>query len=145
MSNSVQPHRWQPTRLPHPWDSPGKNTAEGCHFLLQCMKVKSESEVAQSCLTLHDPIVYPDLNGQCYLIRIMKEILKVIFKTSLSKHCLFPNPLSQFASLVSTHTQESLSQRSDSFLLPVLKIIFFGDTLWRTPILIIPYVELYFC
>ena len=46
MSNSVRPHRWQPTRLPHPWDSPGKNTGVGCHFLLQCMKVKSESEVA---------------------------------------------------------------------------------------------------
>ena len=46
--NSVQPHRRQPTRLPRPWDSPGKNTGVGCHFLLQCMKVKSESEVAQS-------------------------------------------------------------------------------------------------
>ena len=46
----------QPTRLPHPWDSPGKNTGVGCHFLLQCMKVKSESEVAQSCLTLSDPM-----------------------------------------------------------------------------------------
>ena len=52
MSDSVRPHRWQPTRLPHPWDFPGKNTGVGCHFLLQCMKVKSESEVAQSCLTL---------------------------------------------------------------------------------------------
>jgi len=40
------------TRLPHPWDSPGKNTGVGCHFLLQCMKVKSQTEVAQSCLTL---------------------------------------------------------------------------------------------
>ena len=56
MSDSVQPHRWQPTRLPHPWDSPGKNTGVGCHFLLQCMKVKSESEVAQSFLTLSDPM-----------------------------------------------------------------------------------------
>ena len=55
MSDSVQPHRRQPTRLPHPWDSPGKNTGVGCHFLLQCMKVKSDSEVAQSCLTLCDP------------------------------------------------------------------------------------------
>jgi len=54
VSDSVQPHRWQPTRLPHPWDSPGKNTGVGCHFLLQCMKVESESEVAQSCPTLHD-------------------------------------------------------------------------------------------
>ena len=55
MSDSVWPHRSQPTRLPRPWDTPGKNTGVGCHFLLQCMKVKSESEVAQSCLTLRDP------------------------------------------------------------------------------------------
>ena len=46
----------QPTRLPRPWDSPGKNTGVGCHFLLQCMKLKSESEVAQSCPTLQDPM-----------------------------------------------------------------------------------------
>ena len=46
----------QPTRHPRPWDSPGKNTGMGCHFLLQCMKVKSESEVAQSCPTLSDPM-----------------------------------------------------------------------------------------
>ena len=52
----MRPHRWQPTRLCHPWDSPGKNTGVGCHFLLQCMKVKSKSEVAQSCLTLRDPM-----------------------------------------------------------------------------------------
>ena len=50
------PHRQQPTRLPRPWDSPGKNTGVGCHFLLQWMKVKSESEVTQSCLTLSDPM-----------------------------------------------------------------------------------------
>ena len=56
MSNSVRPHRWQPTRLPRPWDSPGKNTAVGCHFLLQSMKMKSESEVTQSCPTLSDPM-----------------------------------------------------------------------------------------
>ena len=56
MSDSVRPHRQQPTRLPRPWDSPGKNTGVGCHFLLQCMKVKSESEVTQSCLTLSDPM-----------------------------------------------------------------------------------------
>src|SRR5574337_1067749 len=54
VSDSVRPHRRQPTRRPHPWDSPGKNTGVGCHFLLQCMKVKSESEVAQSCPTLSD-------------------------------------------------------------------------------------------
>ena len=52
VSDFVPRHRRQPTRLPHPWDSPGKNTGVGCHFLLQCMKMKSESEVAQSCPTL---------------------------------------------------------------------------------------------
>ena len=56
MSDSVRPQRWQPTRLPCPWDSPSKNTGVGCHLLLQCMKVKNESEVAQSCLILSDPM-----------------------------------------------------------------------------------------
>ena len=56
VSNSVRPHRRQPTRLPCPWDSPGKNTGVGCHFLLQCMKVKRESEVVQSCPTLRNPM-----------------------------------------------------------------------------------------
>ena len=54
VSDSVRPHRWQPTRLTHPWDSPGKNTGVACHFLLQCMQVKSE--VAQSCPTLSNPM-----------------------------------------------------------------------------------------
>ena len=54
--DSVRPHRRQPTRLPRPWNSPGKNTGVGCYFLPQCMKVKSESEVAKSCLTLSDPM-----------------------------------------------------------------------------------------
>ena len=56
MSNSVRLHRRQPTMLLCPWDSPGKNTGVGCYFLLQCMQEKSESEVAQSCLTLSDPM-----------------------------------------------------------------------------------------
>ena len=56
VSDSVRPHRRQPTRLPRPWDSPDKNTGVGCHVLLQCMKVKSEREVTQSCLTLSDPM-----------------------------------------------------------------------------------------
>ena len=62
--HSVQPHRRQPTRPHHPWDSPGKNTGVGCHFLLQCMKVKSESEVAQSCPTLSNPMDC-SLPGSC--------------------------------------------------------------------------------
>ena len=56
VSDSSRPHGLQPTRLLHPWHSPGKNTGVGCHFLLQCMKVKSESEVAQSCPTLRNPM-----------------------------------------------------------------------------------------
>ena len=60
VSDSLQPHRRQPTRLRHPWDSPGKNSGVGCHFLLQCMKVKSESEVALSCLTLRSCLILRD-------------------------------------------------------------------------------------
>ena len=56
MSDSVRPHRRQPTRLPRPWDSQGKSTGVGSHFLLQCMKVKSKSEVTQSCPTLSNPM-----------------------------------------------------------------------------------------
>ena len=56
MSDSVRSHRWQPTSLPRPWDSPDKKTGVGCHFLLQCRKVKSESEVVQSCPTLSNPM-----------------------------------------------------------------------------------------
>ena len=56
LTGSVRPHRQQLTRLHHPWDSPGKNTGVDCHFLLQCMKVESESEVTQSCPTLRDPM-----------------------------------------------------------------------------------------
>ena len=53
---TLQPQKWQPPRLPRPWDSPGKNAGVGCHFLLQCIKVKSESEVAQLCPTFSDPM-----------------------------------------------------------------------------------------
>ena len=56
VSDSVRPHRPQPTGLPRPWDSPGKDTGVGCHFLLQWVKVKSEREVAQSCPTLRNPL-----------------------------------------------------------------------------------------
>ena len=56
VSDSVRPHRRQPTRFPGPWDSPGKSTEVGCHFHSQCMKVKSKSKVTQSCPTLSDPM-----------------------------------------------------------------------------------------
>ena len=55
---TLRPQRRQPTRLPRPWDSPGKNTGVGCRFLLQCMKVESEREVTQLCPTLRDPMDY---------------------------------------------------------------------------------------
>ena len=55
-STLCDPIRCQPIRLPRPWDSPGQNTGVGCHFLLQCTKVRSESEVTQSCPTLYDPM-----------------------------------------------------------------------------------------
>ena len=76
MSDSVHPHRRQPIRLPRPWDSPGKNTGVGCHFLLQCMKVKSGSEVAQLCPTLSDPMDYSPPDSSVYGIlqaRILEQ------------------------------------------------------------------------
>ena len=72
VSDSVRPHRRQPTRLPRPWDSPGKNTGVGCHFLLQCMKVKSESEVTQSCPNLSDPMDC-SLPGSSRPLQILKS------------------------------------------------------------------------
>ena len=82
MSNSVRPHRRQPTRLPRPWDSPGENTGVGCHFLFQCMKVKSESEVAQSRPTLSDPMDC-SLPGSS-----VHGILQA--RVQSQKHCDFP-------------------------------------------------------
>ena len=83
MSDSVRPHRQQPTRLPCPWDSPGKNTGVGCHFLLQCMKVKSESEVAQLCLTLSDLI-------DCSLPGSSVHGIFPGKSTGVGCHCLLP-------------------------------------------------------
>ena len=97
MSNSVRPHRRQPTRLPRPWDSPGKDTGVGCHFLFQCMKVKSESEVAQSCLTLCDfmdcspqaplsmgfyrsGVPLPSLTRQTFVGKVMSLLFNILFR-----------------------------------------------------------------
>ena len=77
MSDSVRPHRRQPTRLPRPWDSPGKNTGVGCHFLLQCIKVKSEREVTQSCPTPSDPMDCSPL-GLTYLNWLFRTISQVL-------------------------------------------------------------------
>ena len=105
-SDSVRPHRWQPTRLPHPWDSLGKNTGVGCHFLLQCMKVKSQSEVAQSRLTLSDLMDYslpgPPSMGfsrQEYWSVLSKYCRVQVFPASLVKELVF-SPLHILACFV---------------------------------------------
>ena len=88
--DSVRPHRWQPTRLPRPWDSPGKNTGVGCHFLLQCMKLKSESEVAQSCLTLSDDPIDYSLPGSSIHGIFQARVLEwgaIAFSDPLSRWC----------------------------------------------------------
>ena len=107
MSDSVRPHRQQPTRLPRPWDSPGKNTGVGFHFLLQCIKVKSESEVAQSCPTLSDPIdcSLPGSSAhEIFQARVLEWVaiafsvgsllvqLKKRKRNSQSKGCFFMHP-----------------------------------------------------
>ena len=99
MSDSVRPHRRQPTRLPHPWDSPGKNTGVGCHFLLQSMKVKIESEVAQSCQTLSDPMDCSLLGSSVHGIFqargiFVGKVMSLLFKT-LSRFDIFILPRSQ--------------------------------------------------
>ena len=90
VSDSVRPHRQQPTRLSHPWDSPGKNTGVGCHFLLQCMKVKRESEVAQSCPTPSDPMDCsppgPSVHG-IFQARVL-EWGAIAFSASTTLQCL---------------------------------------------------------
>ena len=101
----MRPHRRQPTRLPCPWDSPGKNTGVGCHFLLQCMKVKSEREVAQSCPTLSDPMDWglpgSSIHG-IFQARVLEwgaiafsneGLLNWIFKTSILGICVLIVPL----------------------------------------------------
>ena len=91
MSDSVRPHRPLPTRLPCPWDSPGKNTGMGCHFLVQCIKVKSESEVAQLCLTLSDPMDCSLLGSSIHGI-FQARVLEwgaIAFSIATSDFCLF--------------------------------------------------------
>ena len=101
MCDSVRAHRQQPTRLPCPWDSPGKNTGVGCHFLLQCMKIKSESEVTQSCPTLRPHGLQPtrrlhpwDFPGKstgvgchCLLRRISHNKVEKDFMIKVSNSC----------------------------------------------------------
>ena len=101
MSDSVRPHRRQPTRLLRPWDSPGKNTGVGCHFLLQWMKVKSESEVAQSCPTLHDTMdcslpgssIHGIFQARYTYIHIYTHIYVCVHAKSLQLHPTLCDPI----------------------------------------------------
>ena len=103
MSDSVRPHRQQPTRLPRPWDSPGKNTGVGCHFLLQCMKVKSESQVTQSCPTLSDPMdcSLPGFSVHSIFQARVLEWGAIAFSESFAYHTLIT---SVFANLFTLHS-----------------------------------------
>ena len=135
VSDSVRPHSRQPTRLPHPWDSPGKNTGVGCHFLLQCMKVKSESEVIQSWLLnlktkghrelLHEPrqipslllFLLPRLLTRFYfrpLYFIQLSGAKMIFIEHKSDH-VTPKPQHATLQYLPMSVQFSHSVVSDSF------------------------------
>ena len=99
VSNSIRPHRRQPTRLPGPWDSPGKNTGVVCHFLLQCMKMKSESEVAQSCLTLSDPMGCSPPGSSIHGVFQAKN-------TGVGCHCLL-RPYNPALSLLGIYPEET--------------------------------------
>ena len=125
MFDSVKPHRQQPIRLPHPWDSPVKNTGVGCQFLLQCKKVKSESEVAQSCLTLSDTmdcsLPGSSIHG-IFQTRVLKwgaiafpisnvRILKILTKRWPSRRTcahLLLQELQNYSLLLNNHQQENV-------------------------------------
>ena len=106
MSNSVRPHRQQPTRLRRPCDSLGKNTGVGCHFLLHCMEVKSESEVTQSCPTLGDPM-------DCSL---PGSSIHGIFQARVGCHCLLQGRILEWKDLPPPRdpTGGSLALQADS-------------------------------
>ena len=110
MSDSGRPRRWQPTRLSRPWDSPGKNTGVGCHFLLQCRKVKSESKVAQSCLDLRVcSLPGSSING-IFQARVL-EWGAIAFSQGRLIHCLQGPGSSIFLLLYSWHI--NLSSQAD--------------------------------
>ena len=136
MSDSVWPHRQQPTRLPRPWDSPGKNTGVGCHFLLQCRKVKSESEVTQSCLTLNDPMdcslpgssvhgIFQARVLEWGAIAFSSKVLQIRSDQLLSRVRLFATPwiAAHQASLSITNSQSSLRLMSIESVMPSSHLI----------------------
>ena len=129
MSDSVQPHRWQPTRLPHPWDSLGKNTGVGCHFLLQCMKVKIESEVTQSCPTLSDPMDHspPGSSVHGILLARVLEWGAIAFSNKYATCCL----LSGSKQKNKQKKSKSKNKQNQKHLDNVTVGIFKGDESWE--------------
>ena len=125
VSSSVQPHRQQPTRHHHPWGSPGKHTGVGCHFLLQCMKVESESEVAQSYPTLHNPMdcSLPDSSVHGIFQARVLEWVAIAFSTCPSRLEDQPELLSLFHFCVSSALSLCLSPLM--FLPPVFFFVTF--------------------
>ena len=125
VSDSVRPHRWQPTRLPRPWDSPGKNTGVGCHFLLRCVKVKSESEVAQSCPTLSDPMDCSSPGSSVHGIfqaRVLEWGAIAFSETNAGYKCTFTNTVTW--SYIATYRHVSEDANSPGIFIS-LKIIYF--------------------
>ena len=122
---TLRPQRRQPTRLPCPWDSPGKNTGVGFHFLLQCMKVKSESEVTQSCPNLHDPMDCSPPSSSFFTFLIMHSNTVVL-------DSLPPNLLTFFNLLL------FLFVLSMKFLLPYVFLIFPLNETLKLPFCLLP-------
>ena len=118
MSDSVRPQRRQPTRHPRRWDSSGKNTGVSCHFLLQCMKVKSESEVAQSCPTPSDPmdcsLPGSSIHG-IFQARVLERVA-IAFSSRMGYHC------AKFCPLISSRSSVALSIYYSMFILQTLSI-----------------------
>ena len=124
MSDSIRPHRRQPTRLPGPWDSPGKNTGVVCHFLLQCMKMKSESEVAQSCLTLSDPMGCSPPGSSIHGVFQAKN-------TGVGCHCLL-RPYNPALSLLGIYPEETKIEK-DTCTPKLTAALFTTPGTWKQP------------
>ena len=130
MSNSVRPHRRKPTSFPRPWGFPGKNTGVGCHFLLQCMKVKSESEVAQLCLILSD-LMDCSLPGSSSSVHgiFQARVLQwgaIAFSSLCVNDCLVPGGIVIFLS----HLSPKGSSLFSSLLLVASKSFPRESTMW---------------
>ena len=129
MSDSVRPQRRQPTRLPRPWDSPGKNTGVGCHFLLQCMRVKSESEVTQSCLTPSDPMDC-SLPGSSFHGILQARVLEWV---AIAFSAFYMRGLKKYSKLLgiyNTLRKQEINTNSCSTILCVLSRVWLSVTPW---------------